>query len=64
MLYNISDETVRSWLEALVQLHREGDVDALLSFVSALEEAADKPYGELLLSAAAQIGKMPIQKRD
>lgn len=64
MLDHISDGTVRSCLEALVRLNQEGDVDAILSFVCTLEEALLNPFAELLLSAAAQVGRMPNQKRE
>ncbi len=64
MFNHVSEETARSCLESLVQLNREGDVDAILSFIGVLDEAADNPIGEVLLSAVAQIGKAPAQKRD
>lgn len=45
MLDHITDHTARACLEALVQLHREGDGDAILSFVGGLEGAAGNPIG-------------------
>jgi len=57
MFDNISNETARACLEALTQLHREGDKDAILSFVNALDDAKNSPMGEVMLSGLAQIGK-------
>lgn len=62
MFDHISNETIRSCLEALVQMNREGDVDGILSLVGALDEATDSPAGEILLVATAQIGKATLKK--
>jgi hypothetical protein len=60
MLDHISNETARVCLEALLQMHREGDVDGILSLVNALEEATEGPAGEILLRASAQVGKASV----
>jgi hypothetical protein len=60
MLDHISNETARACLEALLQMHREGDVDGILSLVNALEEATEGPAGEILLRASAQVAKASV----
>jgi hypothetical protein len=62
MLDHISNQTIRSCVEALVQMNREGDVDGILSLVGALDEATGSPVGEILLAGAAQIGKAASEK--
>ena len=62
MFDHISNETIRSCLEALVQMNREEDTDGILSLVGALDEATDSPAGEVLLAGAAQIAKAPVKK--
>lgn len=64
MFNSISNETARACLEALVQLHREGDTDAILSFVGGLEDAANNPMADMMLGMFAQIGKAPVQEQD
>ena len=61
MLDHISNGTTREGLEALAQLHREGNEDAILAFAGVLESAADNPLGEIILRALAQIGKAPVR---
>ena len=58
MFDHISNHTAYACLEALVQLHLEEDEDAILSFVGGLENAADSPLGEMLLSALIAVAKM------
>lgn len=62
MLDHITDHTARACLEALVQLHREDNEDAILSFVGGLDGAAGNPLGEILLLTLATVAKMPVQK--
>lgn len=62
MLDHISCNTARACLEGLVQLHREENEEAILSFVSALEDAVGNPLGEMLMATLARVVKMPIQE--
>ncbi|SNR48457.1 hypothetical protein [Puniceibacterium sediminis] len=57
MLDHISDQTARACLEALVQLRRENDNAAILSFVAGLEDAVDGPMADMMLGMLAQLGK-------
>ena len=62
MFDHLSEDTIRSSLECLVQLHREGDTKAILSIVGGLDDAADNPMGEMLLQGIVAIGKSPTRK--
>ena len=62
MFDHISDDTARSCLECLVQLHREGDTKTILSIVGGLDDAAGNPMGEMLLQGIVEIGKAPVHK--
>jgi hypothetical protein len=61
MLNHISNTTARACLEALAQLHRENDKDAILSLADAIDDAVDNPLGEMMLAMLAQVGKVPAQ---
>ncbi len=62
MLDHISNKTTRACLEALVQLHREEDWDAILAFISGLEDATDSPLGDMMMTTLSYVAKMPIQR--
>ena len=61
MLDHITNHTARACLEGLVQLHREANEEAILSFVDALEGAVGNPLGEMMMATLARVAKMSWQ---